>query len=84
MTIVNIEKNEIVEHSLLFGKGNPSKAIFKLIPSENETTVIWGVEMNMGKFPMGRIIGSILKKMLFNDFTQGLENLKMKIENNTI
>lgn len=81
MTIVKIEPNELVEHALIFGKGNPSRALIKLIPREKGTEVIWGVELNMGKFPMGRIIGSLLKGMLSKDFNQGLEQLKAKIEN---
>ena len=80
MTIVKIESNQLIEHVLIFGKGNPSRAIFKLIPEENGTRVIWGVEINMGKFPMGRIIGALLKNMLRKDFLAGLENLKNKIE----
>ena len=39
--------------------------------------------MNMGKFPMGRIIGALLKNMLRKDFLAGLENLKNKIEHPT-
>ena len=81
MTIVKIDQNEFVEHALIFGQGNSNRAIFKLTPTENGTQVIWGVEMNMGKFPMGRIIGALLKGMLSRDFIQGLEKLKSKIEN---
>ncbi|MBI1835869.1 MAG: SRPBCC family protein [Flavobacteriia bacterium] len=81
MTISNIEENQLVEHILNFGKGNPCKALFKLVPIESGTEVFWGIEMNMGKFPMSRIIGSLIKGMLYKDFIQGLESLKMKIEN---
>ncbi len=80
MTIVKIDQNEFVEHALIFGKGNSNRAIFKLTPTENGTQVVWGVEMNMGKFPMGRIIGALLKGMLSKDFIQGLEQLKAKVD----
>ena len=80
MTIVKIDQNEFVEHALIFGKGNSNRAIFKLTPTENGTQVIWGVEMNMGKFPMGRIIGALLKGMLSKDFIHGLEQLKTKVD----
>lgn len=72
---------ETVRFALSFGNRNAAFATFHL-EGDQPTTVKWTFESDLGANPMGRIIAPAMKKIIFKDFTQGLENLKKYIETN--
>ncbi|HYV84300.1 MAG TPA: SRPBCC family protein [Patescibacteria group bacterium] len=46
----------------------------------DNTKVVWGMDADMGKGPVGRYFGLMMDKMVGNDFAKGLEGLKKLAE----
>ena len=78
LQIKELKNAEYAISDLIFEKPRKMESLdtwkFKKI-DENTTLVSWGHEAFLG-YPMGRIFGLMLEKMLGKDFEQGLKNLK--------
>jgi effector-binding domain-containing protein len=46
----------------------------------DNTKVVWGMDADMGKGPVGRYIGLMMDRMVGNDFAKGLASLKILAE----
>lgn len=80
MRTIKIDDPTFVEQELVFGKGNPAKASFELSEENDQVSVSWTTALNLGAFPLSRLFGPMIKKMIGKDFEDGLQNLKQKIE----
>ena len=81
--IVNIKEGERVDYKLHFIKpfeGLADAYLSTAVVSENQTKVSWGMSSSM-KYPMNLMLLFMnMEKMLGDDFTTGLTNLKNILE----
>ena len=75
LTISKITPNEFLETAMHFDDGDGT-GVFKLEKAQNATKVIWAMDTDMGKNPVGRFMGLMMDKMVGPDFEKGLNNLK--------
>lgn len=78
LQIREIEKAKSIVSDLVFEKPRKMESLdtWKFEDRGNGTTLVtWGHTAFLG-YPMGRIFGLMLNKMLGKDFEQGLQNLK--------
>ena len=75
LTISKSVTNELLETAMHFDDGDGT-GVFKLEKNQNATRVVWSMETDMGKNPIGRYVGLMMDKMVGPDFEKGLNNLK--------
>jgi len=80
MTLTHIEANRKVSMELDFGFQRTSKINFNLTQEMEKTEVSWQILTPLGKNPIAKFFGPLMKKVITNDFKKGLYNLKKKIE----
>jgi hypothetical protein len=80
MEITHIEANERVEMDLNFGPRGNAKCGFILVPVDHSTKVTWYFDSDMGRNPLARLMGLFMEKFIGNDYTEGLNNLAKKLE----
>lgn len=78
--IVEVKENELVKSKLEFTGQGPASAQFTLTPEASGTKVVWGLDCDMGKGPVGRYFGLMMDKMVGKDFEKGLAGMKTLAE----
>ena len=79
LTISKSVPNEFLETAMHFDDGDGTGA-FRLEKSAGATKVVWSMETDMGRNPVGRYVGLMMDKMVGPDFEKGLNNLKTVCE----
>ena len=79
LTITESVPPQRVTTAMHFDDGDAT-GLFQLLSEEGHTTVVWGMDSNMGRNPIGRFFGLMMDKMVGPDFEQGLANLKALCE----
>ena len=70
-----LEENRSVTMAIDLGfMGKPTQK-FELIPVTNGTKVVWGMDMEFGMNPIGRVMGRFMDGMVGSTFEVGLKNL---------
>lgn len=80
MTLTEFESNSTIKMDVAFGRNPISKVAFDFVEENGKTTVTWSMEMDLGPIPASRLMSGIISKAILNDFNQGLQNLKTKLE----
>lgn len=62
--------------ALDFGDQGKPIARFTFTTEGDNTKVVWGMDADMGKGPVGRYFGLMMDRMVGNDFARGLAKLK--------
>jgi hypothetical protein len=78
--IIESVPNEKIISKLDFGRGEPPIGSFTFTPEGEATKVVWGVDMDMGMNPMGKVFGLFMDGMMGKEFEAGLNNLKAHVE----
>jgi len=78
--IVASAVNESVTTALDFGDMGLAQAKLALLEADSGTTVTWTLDSDMGVGPIGRWMGLMMDRWVGGDYEQGLENLKMLVE----
>jgi effector-binding domain-containing protein len=65
---------------LNFGEKGLATAPFRFVEENNQTTVLWGFETDLGDNPLYRWMGLMFESMIGHDLEEGLENLKVVSE----
>ncbi len=79
--IVAMEENSKVRTELYFGGyEDPNYAELQIKPGDENTTVTWTFEGDMGSNPIGKIFGLFMDSMLGPAYEEGLKNLKAIVE----
>ena len=80
-TLTKIVQPEYVETKLEFFEPENSQATgyWKFNEENGCTTVVWGIKGELG-YPIGRIMGCFMDKMIGSDFEKGLSSLKNVME----
>ncbi|RMA42689.1 SRPBCC family protein [Rhodophyticola porphyridii] len=78
--IVESVENERVVTALDFGDMGTAEAWFDLAENGGNTTVTWGLDMDMGNNPIGRWMGLTMDGLVGGDYETGLANLKALAE----
>jgi hypothetical protein len=80
VTIVASRPYEHITIEMQFMESKATKGYFRFEPSGRSTHVTWGIAMEVGKNPTGKIRGWMLDKMIGRDFEKGLENLEKLVK----
>lgn len=67
---------EHITIEMQFMESKATKGYFRFEPSDAGTHVTWGIAMEVGKYPAGKIKGVVLDKLIGKEFERGLENLE--------
>lgn len=78
--IIEVKQNESVKSRLEFAGQAPATASFTLTPDTGGTKVVWGLDCDMGKGPVGRYFGLMMDKMVGKDYEKGLAGMKSLAE----
>src|SRR5580765_1934475 len=78
--IVEAKPYELVKSKLEFAGAGPAAATFALSPDNAGTKVVWGLDCDMGKGPVGRYFGLMMDRMVGKDFESGLSRMKTLAE----
>ena len=74
-TVSALQENRSVTMAIDLGfMGKPTQT-FNLVPTSSGTKVVWGMDMEFGMNPIGRVMGRFMDKMVGGVFEQGLTNL---------
>jgi effector-binding domain-containing protein len=76
MTIMEAIKDKSIHTKIDFEGQGSSFSDWKLVEDNYKTTVTWSMEMDNLKYPVGRIMGLLMKSMITKSFNKGLANLK--------
>lgn len=76
LTIIESEANSRIKTQLDFDGQDPGYGTWSFSEADGKTTVTWGMEMDMGMNPFGRIMGLFMEGMVAPDFEAGLAKLK--------
>ena len=76
LTIIESEANTRIKTQLDFDGQNTGYGSWNFSEADGITTVTWGMEMDMGMNPFGRIMGLFIEGMVAPDFEAGLSKLK--------
>jgi effector-binding domain-containing protein len=83
MTILEVDKNKKIHDKIDFEGQGSSFSDWLFVEDSNKTTkVTWNLELDNLKYPVGRIMGLIMKSMIEKSFKKGLANLKKVSEEN--
>ena len=75
----HLQENRSVTMAIDLGfMGKPTQ-VFNLHPTASGTKVVWGMNMEFGMNPIGRVMGRFMDGMVGNVFEQGLSNLAMAV-----
>jgi hypothetical protein len=80
MTITESIKDSLIKMKLDFAKQGVPTSDWKFEKQGMATKVTWNVDMERLGYPMGRIFGLFMPKMMHKSFKDGLENLKKLCE----
>jgi effector-binding domain-containing protein len=80
LTIVATNGDSIIERLTFEGMGD-SKAYHIVTGTENETNVVWGMDMQVGFFFRPMMMFWDMDEMIGPDYEKGLANLKLVLEN---
>jgi len=70
-----------VKFDLGFNKGKYAcVGTFTFTPADSDTKVTWAMDGTVSRNPMDRYFSLLMDKMAGSDFTEGLANLKKKVE----
>ena len=78
--IIEVKQNESVKSRLEITGQGPANALFTLTPENGSTKVVWGLDCDMGKGPVGRYFGLMMDRMIGKDFEKGLSGMKTLAE----
>ena len=82
MKIAEADPAKGVKLDLSFAKGKYScLATFTFEPSGNDTKVTWAMDGLVSRNPLDRYLSVFMDSMAGKDFSEGLTNLKKKVEN---
>ncbi|HHZ65768.1 MAG TPA: hypothetical protein EYN51_09795 [Flavobacteriales bacterium] len=81
LTILESVPNTSIKTKLEFEGMSPGFGIWSFEEDEGETTVSWGMKMDMGMNPIGKIMGLMMDGMIGPDFERGLATLTALCEN---
>ena len=76
LTITESVPNEKVYTAMDFRDQGQATGAFLLNKDDQNTTVVWSMETDLGKNPVARYFGFFIKKMIGPQFEQGLQKLK--------
>lgn len=62
------------------GSDDPSEGRFEMRVVGNATEITWTQHLDLGWFPLTRLVGPVLQMMMEGDLEDGLERLKAKAE----
>jgi hypothetical protein len=71
---------EHITIEMQFMENKVTKGYFRFEPSRVGTHVTWGIAMEVGRYPAGKIRGLMLDKLIGKDFEKGLENLEKLVK----
>lgn len=71
---------EHITIEMQFMENKVTKGYFRFEPSGVGTHVTWGIAMEVGRYPAGKIRGLMLDKLIGRDFEKGLENLEKLVK----
>lgn len=84
LKIAQAEPGQGIVYELEFEGGKyTAGGSIKLVPENTDTRVVWLVEGDLGKNPIGRYFGLTLKSQVGAQFQRGLETLRGKVEAGT-
>ena len=83
MTIAHLLAPRMFEGDLDFGSQGKAKAFFFVEPlADGETKVTWRMIADLGNNPIGKMFGLGMDSMVGPDFEDGLQRLKVLVEEN--
>jgi len=78
--IVEVKHYTYLKVNLDFGEHGKPTSDFRLTPEATGTKVVWALDMDMGKGPIGRYFGLMMDGQIGKDYDKGLAKLKTMAE----
>jgi len=79
-TITHLEEDRAVTMEIDLGAMGQPEQTFELIPTDNGTQVVWGINAKFGMNPIGRVFGLFMDKIQGATIERGLGNLSKTVE----
>ena len=80
MEVIEAVKPNSAKLALDFGGMGTATAYWTLEKEGKATKATWAVDADMGKSPLGRLMGPMMDKWIGADYEKGLANLKARLE----
>jgi hypothetical protein len=80
LTIMQSVPNQDVQTAMDFGQQGQATGKFQLEKDAGGTQVVWSMDTDMGRNPIGKFFGLLMDRMIGRDFERGLNNLKTVCE----
>lgn len=81
LTITESRLNQYIATDLNFMKEGDATGYYQFEPVKNGTLVTWTLQTEIGNEPFKKYMGLMMEDMLRSNFDQGLQNLKLYVEN---